>query len=888
MKKEKLIEFIEYSKLLEKDEKGEAQVFCDRLFQAFGHKGYKEAGAVLETRVKKKNSTKFADLVWKDRVVIEMKKGGEKLEKHKPQLFEYWWNLRPNQPQYAILCNFDTFYIYNFSIQDEPLDKIKIENLERRVTAFNFLYEKPKKAIFENNLEEATRETADSVAKVFNSLVDRGINREHAQKFILQCVFTMFSEDYELLPIGFFTFMLQECLHNEESSYNLIDGLFKQMSNPKNASGGRYKEIRYFNGGLFNDTVPVELNFNEIFYLLEASKKDWSKVSPIIFGTIFQGSMDAEEQHAYGAHFTNELDIYKIVYPSIIQVLKQQINESNTFKKLYDLLSKIRSLIILDPACGSGNFLYIAYRELKRIEMEILDKIHKEFPSKAKIVGSSSLVNVKQFYGMDVNEFAVDLAKITLLFAKEISIIETSKWLENGQLGLDFEMEDALPLDNLDENIKCVDALFNKWIEADIIIGNPPFLGGKYLRVERGDEYAEKVYDRFPDVKGQVDFCTHWFRLAHENRAKHCGLVATNSVSQGQSRKASLEYICERDGIITSAISTQVWSGEAKVHVSIVNWVKNRKDLPKKLFLDDVEVKSISSSLTNESIDVTKAEKIEENKKKSFQSCELSGKGFIISEEIAKSWIKANKANLEVLKPMLDGLALVTPNYKLEWVIDFNKMSLEEASKFQLPFNHVKEFVKPERLNNKEKSRREKWWLFGRSRTAMRTAMIGLKSYLCLPKVAKYTCFQKVDIGILPCEANMVVTSDDYFIQGVLNSQIHMDWVISQSSTLKSDIRYTNTTCFETFPFPNYAKESLKESVRSIMSELESFRKKECMERDITITDFYNNFIHEPASKLYKLHQALDKSVIKCYGWKYKENHNYNVDLLNLNIEINK
>lgn len=888
MNKDKLTDFIEYSKLLEKDEKGEAQVFCDRLFQAFGHKGYKEAGAVLETRVKKKNSTKFADLVWKDRVVIEMKKGGEKLAKHKPQLFDYWWNLRPHQPQYAILCNFDTFHIYNFSIQDEPLDKIKIEHLERRVTAFNFLYQKPKKAIFENNLEEATRETADSVAKVFNSIVDRGIARESAQKFILQCVFTMFSEDYELLPIGFFTSLLQECLHNEESSYDLIDGLFNQMSNPRKATGGRYREVRYFNGGLFNDTAPIELNFNEIYYLLEASKKDWSKVSPIIFGTIFQGSMDAEEQHAYGAHFTNELDIYKIVYPSIIQVWKQQINESNTFKKLYGLLSKIRTLKILDPACGSGNFLYIAYRELKRIEMEILDKIHSEFPSKAKIIGSSSLVNVKQFYGMDVNEFAVDLAKITLLFAKEISIKETNKWLENGQLGLDFEMEDALPLDNLDDNIRCIDALFNEWVQADIIIGNPPFLGGKYLRVERGDEYAEKIYKRFPKVKGQVDFCTHWFRLAHNNTAKHCGLVATNSVSQGQSRKASLEYINENNGFITSAISTQVWSGEANVHVSIVNWVKDKKNVPKKLYLDDTEVKSISSSLTNDAIDVTKANKIEGNKKKSFQSCELSGKGFIISEEIAKSWIKANKENSIVLKPMLDGLALVTPNYKLEWVIDFNKMPLEEASKFQLPFNHVKEFVKPERQNNKEKSRREKWWLFGRSRPAMRTAMIGLESYLCLPKVAKYTCFQKVDISILPCEANMVVTSDDYFIQGVLNSKIHMDWVISQSSTLKSDIRYTNTTCFETFPFPNNAKETLKESVRELMCELETFRKKECKERNITITDFYNNFINEPASKLYKLHQDLDKAVIKCYGWKYKEKKNYNGELLNLNIEKNK
>jgi len=887
MDKQKLIDFIEYSKLLEKDEKGEAQVFCDRLFQAFGHKGYKEAGAVLETRVKKKKSTKFADLVWGDRVVIEMKKGGEKLEKHKTQLFEYWWNLRPNQPKYSVLCNFDQFYIYDFSIQDEPLDKIDIENLEKRVTAFNFLYPNPKKAIFENNLEDATRKTADDVAKVFNSLIERKIDREQAQKFILQCVFTMFSEDYELLPSGFFTAMLQECLHDEEKSYDLIDGLFKQMSNRKKASGGRYKEVRYFNGGLFNDSNPIELNKTEIFYLLKAAKKDWSKVSPIIFGTIFQGSMDAEEQHAYGAHFTNELDIYKIIYPSIIQVWKNKIKKADTFTNLQKHLLEIRKIKILDPGCGSGNFLYVAYRELKRLELDIINKIHSEFPSKAKIVGSSSLVNVKQFFGMDINQFAVDLAKITLLFAKEISIKETRKWLETGQMGLNFEIEDALPLDNLDENFKCGDALFNEWIEADIIVGNPPFLGGKYLRKKRGDEYAEKVYAHFPDAKGQVDYCTHWFRLAHDNKAQYCGLVATNSIAQGVSRTASLDYIVKNGGFITNAVSSQKWSGEANVSVSIVNWVKNKKYIPKKLQLDAISVDTINSSLKT-GIDVTQTKKLLENSNKSFESCQLAGKGFVISAEIANSWIKQDSKNKNILKPMLDGTALVNPNYELDWVIDFNDMQLEEASKYELPFEYVKENVKPERSTNKEKIRREKWWQFGRRRPKMRKELENLKYYFCLSKVAKYTCFQAIKPEILPCEANMVIASDDFFILGVLNSSVHMNWVIAQRSTHESRTRYTNTTCFETFPFPHDGKEKLKEKVREVMRELESFRKKECKERDVTITTFYNSFLNEPASQLYKLHHKLDKAVEACYGWKYVEGKNHNPELLELNIKRSK
>tara|TARA_R110002051_G_scaffold294233_2_gene359448 strand:- start:166 stop:2829 length:2664 start_codon:yes stop_codon:yes gene_type:complete len=884
MDKQKLLDFIEYSKILEKDEKGEAQVFCDRLFQAFGHKGYKEAGAVLETRVKNKKNTKFADLVWGDRVVIEMKKGGQKLEKHKPQLFDYWWNLRPNQPKYSVLCNFDKFYIYDFSIQDEPLDIIDIDNLERRATAFNFLYPNPKKAIFENNLEEATRETADKVAKVFNSLIQRKVEREEAQKFILQCVFTMFSEDYELLPAGLFTSILQECLLDEVNSYDLIDGLFKQMANSKRAGGGRYKEVRYFNGGLFNETMPIELTKQEIFDLLQASKRDWSKVSPIIFGTIFQGSMDAEEQHAYGAHFTNELDIYKIIYPSIVQVWKSKIKHADTFSKLQDLLSKLRKLKVLDPGCGSGNFLYIAYREMKRLEMEILDKVHSNFPSKAKIVGSSSLVNVKQFYGMDINNFAVDLAKITLLFAKEISIRETRNWLENGQLGLDFELEDALPLDNLDDNFLCVDALFTKWIEADIIVGNPPFLGGKYLREKRGDEYAEKIYDRFPDAKGQVDYCTHWFRLAHDNKATYCGLVATNSIAQGISRAASLEYIVKNNGFITNAVSTQKWSGEANVSVSIVNWVKNKNNVPSDLQLDAIKVESINTSLKT-GIDVLKSNKLAENDGLSFIGCELAGKGFVITQDKAEEWINLDPKNKDILKPMLDGTALVTPNYRLDWVIDFNQMTMEEASMYILPYEHVKANVKPTRDNNNRKARREYWWRYGEPRPGMRKALNGLSNYFCLSKVAKYTCFQSIDISILPCEANTVIANDDFFVLGVLNSQIHMDWVVAQRSTHETRTRYTSTTCFQTFPFPNEAKEPLKEKVREIMKELESFRKRECQERDLTITEFYNYFIEEPASILYRLHKKLDNAVVKCYDWKYLENKNYNPELLEINIK---
>jgi len=293
---EKIRAFVDYAATLKGDEKGEAQVFCDRLFQAFGHDGYKEAGATLESRVRGKKSTKFADLLWPGRVVIEMKKRGAKLESHRAQVFDYWWQLRPEQPKYSILCNFDDLYIYDFSVQDEPLDRLKIANIENRATALNFLYEVPKEPLFENNLEDVTRDTASHVAHVFNSLIKRGEDRDHAQRFILQCIFSMFAEDFNLLPEGFFTSLVKECYEDSnKSTYDLLGGLFRQMANPKTAAGGRFRDVKYFNGGLFEEITPIELNHSELHFLLHAAKKEWSKVSPVIFGTIFQGSMDAED-----------------------------------------------------------------------------------------------------------------------------------------------------------------------------------------------------------------------------------------------------------------------------------------------------------------------------------------------------------------------------------------------------------------------------------------------------------------------------------------------------------------------------------------------------------------------------------------------------------------
>jgi SAM-dependent methyltransferase len=568
-------------------------------------------------------------------------------------------------------------------------------------------------------------------------------------------------------------------------------------------------------------------------------------------------------------HFTSEADIMKIVRPTISRYWEERIEQAGTIGELNTLQLELQQYKVLDPACGSGNFLYVAYQELKRIEQLLIEKIANRRRSASEQL-QISFVTPKQFYGMDINPFAVELARVTLMIARKVAIDR-------------FNLTEAsLPLDTLDSNIICADALFTDWQKADAIIGNPPFLGGKKLRTELGDEYAERIYQKFPDVQGQPDFCVFWFRKAAENLGElgRAGLVGTNSISQVSGRKASLDYVVKQGGFIHEAISTQPWSGEANVHVSIVNWSKER---PKELFLDNLSVNLLSTALKSE-ISVDNAEKIKVNNSFSFESCGLRGKGFIVTKKQVDQWILEDPRNQEVLKPMIDGKNLIYPWEELDWVIDFQGMNIEEATTYRSPFERVRIAVKPERDQNRRESRKKYWWRFGEYAPKMRQAISKLSCYFAIPKIAKYIVFSPVDVSILPCEANMVIASDDFYILGILNSKIHRLWVKAQSSTLEDRTRYTPNTCFETFPFPQKPSRELVEKIRQTAGELHEYRSQQMEKKQWGITKLYNQFFNEPSSQLYQLHQKLDKLVMEAYHFQADED--ILEKLLTLNLEL--
>ncbi|MEY2832524.1 MAG: hypothetical protein RLZZ574_1782 [Cyanobacteriota bacterium] len=372
-----LNEFVNYRlQYITGRERSQAQVFLDRFFQAFGHQGALQAGAEYEVAIAKgsnKGKTGFADLVWKPRVLIEMKKQGEDLGKHYRQAFNYWTRIVPNRPRYVMLCNFDQFWIYDFDNQvDEPVDIINLEQLPERSSAFGFMGLEHQNPVFQNNQVEVTKETARKMGELCEILKQRGINEGFsilaAQRLVLQCVLAMFAEDRGMLPPDMFINCIQDCLGGR-SSYDVLGGLFQEMNRPGVSPAGKYKGVDYFNGGLFATIHPIELTKEEL------------------------------------------------------------------------------------------NYLYLAYQELKEIEKSLLSKISSRRRSETdKQQTQMGLVTPLQFYGMDIQRFAVELAKVTMTIAKKVAI---------DKLNL---TERELPLDTLDNNIVCQDALFTEWVKADAII----------------------------------------------------------------------------------------------------------------------------------------------------------------------------------------------------------------------------------------------------------------------------------------------------------------------------------------------------------------------------------------------------------------------------------
>ena len=910
-------------------EKGEAQLFLERLFQSFGNEGILEAGASLEAQVKIDITTKFCDLLWPKNVLIEMKSSKEKnLAVHFTQAKNYWNELYDDQTDYVILCNFDEFWVYDWRYQRDPVSKFKLEALPEswRSLAFLLPEEHAVRTHYIDDKVLITKEAAEKIANLFNSLLKRGIKQDQSQYFTLQCLVALFADDTNLFPIrGFFQDIIEDCLNDRLSSYDIFPLLFKQMNSKSPAFGGRFKGVRFFNGGIFSKIYQIELTPKELSILLEASKADWSKVSPSIFGNIFEHSLSSEEQHKTGSHYTPENDILRIVEPTLIMPMREKITNAKTLKDLLEIKDEISSIKILDPACGSGNFLYIAFRELKQLELELFNDIVKNYKSISTVQLTSSIKG-GQFFGIDTNSFAIELAKITLSFAKILTIQEKNEF--NRQLKLDGFLdieskEDPLPFENLDDNFYVGDSLKVDWFEADVIIGNPPFQSKNKMQQEFGADYTDEIRSIFPDVSGFADYCVYWLRKAHDHLklGGRAGLVGTNTISQTNSRKGGLDYIVSNDGVIINAIKTMPWQGtSAIVNVSIVNWIKTDKQANQKkhisLFDDfnekwrEYEVYYISSSLSHLP-DVSKAKRLNINRvpKTCFQGQTHGHKGFILSAREAKRLFTTELEAEKVIFPYLIANQWLQDKKSLfnRYVIDFSNIEMYKAQKYSKIFEIVRDKVLPTRKINykKEKERNKallsknpnarvnkhhenfykRWWQLSYPRTSLKKTIAEIPRYIVISQVTRRPIFDFISSNIHPNASLVVFAFDDDYTFGILQSNLHWVWIKERCSTLRMDFRYTSTTIYETLPFPQWGilhgeelsqyipkKTSLVLNIVKRARKFRELKNRIRLDNHLSLRDLYRGLELPGDHPLKNAKKKLDDAVWSAYNYGLPKN----------------
>jgi hypothetical protein len=848
-------------------ERSEAQTFCNELLGCYGTD--RKSVARFEERT---DEGGFIDMIWPEVCLVEMKRPSEadKLASHREQALHYWMEVSKQAgesglkaPEWIVVCAFERFEVLDPDAGwDRPVDSFPLAELPERLSSLKFLAEE--EPYFRSSQADLSREAVVALTDLYARLRDRrASDLDTLRIFILQVVWAMFAEDLGLIQNNVLSRVLEGLIKdNSRSSADELGLLFRYLAepDPRPAKGSLYEGTPFANGGLFVRPAQVHLEPGELETLLRTCNLNWRLVEPAIFGAILQGALGRDKQWALGAHYTAEADIMKVVKPTVIEPWSARIEGLSSAADAEAAWRDLMSYVVLDPACGSGNFLYVAYREIRRLEL----RLRKRLAELRAAEGMSAQEEMEFFpisnmRGFEIEVFAAELARVTLWMGHKLAAEDLREH------GLN---EPTLPLVDL-SGIRRAHALRTEWPEADAIIGNPPYHGSNTLRSEVGDDEVDFLKQEFKI--GVKDYSVYWFRKAQERLRPggRAGLVATNSVTQNRNRRPSLEWITENGGIITDAISTQDWTGEAAVDVSIVNWVKCPDAPPDHYELDGVPVGGITPSLRPHGMDVTEADSLQRNRGFAFQGPIPVGAGFVIDDDTAAGLLSRPDADYAtVVRPYLTSQDIAEdPRQRpRRWVIDFGTRSLEEASHWPAALEIVEREVKPFRMKNRDKRFREFWWRFGRPRGEMREALAPLSRYIAGTRhgVRFYFCW--CAHPTMASDATNVFAFDQDYALGVLSSGIHAAWAMALSSTLEDRPRYTPTSAFETFPWP-VADSDERRPIEAACRALLETRSKLCGERAIGLTKLYNELEDGMHKELRSAHRDLDHAVAAAYAW---------------------
>ena len=730
-------------------------------------------------------------------------------------------------PPLLVVCDMEQIIIHtNFTATVNQVYTIPLEAMGKGdyLEILQAVFFEPEKLKPVRTIEAVTQEAATAFAEVAASLRARGVASEAAAHFLDRVVFCLFAEDIGLLPDPLFSRLIRVAVTRPTDFPRMAGELFLAMAQGTNFGAD---PIRHFNGALFEDATALELTRDELRQILAVTGLDWSAVDVSIFGTLFERSMDPAKRAQLGAHYTSRQDIELLIDPVIMQPLraewdkirdavtkrltlagnKKQIgavrkakNEGASMVGTY--LQKLAQLKVLDPACGSGNFLYVTLQKLKDLEKEVA-----LFAMDQGMGAFLPAVGPWQLYGIEVNPYAYDLAMMTVW-------IGYLQWVKTNGFGFP---NDPI-LHKLKGNFHQMDAILDltdpahpqesEWPRVDFIVSNPPFLGGKMLRRELGDDYMNKLFALWQDrVPHEADLCCYWFEKARQHiadgKCQRAGMLATQGIRGGANREV-LKRIQET-GKIFWAIADREWILDgANVHVSMVAFDDGTDE---QRTLDGKSVKSINDNLAAAGCDTTQARPLPENLKLAFMGTTKQGP-FDIPEALALKWLHDpnphGKPNSDVVVPWRNGQDMTRRSRDM-WIVDFRSLKEAEAMLYAAPFAQVTEKVKVMRATTPRDWYRREWWQLYASRPEMRKALSGLHRFIVTPRVAKHRLFAWLDATVSPdCQLIAFTRENDYSF-GILHSRLHEVWALAQGTQLRekeSGFRYTPTTCFETFSFP--------------------------------------------------------------------------------------
>jgi hypothetical protein len=749
---------------------------------------------------------------------------------------------------------------------------------------------------------KVTRDIAGRLAGISRALEGRGFEARSVAIFLMRCLFTMFVEDAGLLKKKGFTDLLTRCLDEPRRFTAEIDDLWRHMDAGGYSPGIGARLLR-FNGKLFKNAAALPLDVGEIRLLRDASDADWRDLEPAIFGSLFEQALDPEERRKLGAHYTPRAYVETVVDATIVESLAQDWiayqsaadralhagDRSAALREIGDFLRHLASVRVLDPACGTGNFLYVALRRMKQLEGEALKQLHDIGGDEAVAEVRDISVKPDQFFGMELNRRAVEIAELVLwigyiqwhlrtratvppepVLGNKDHVQEKDAllvWKGYPQAPLKRDAHGRPVIDQQGRELYSYPAAVRPdWPAADFIVGNPPFIGGKNIRGRLGTGYAEALWKAHPKINPSADLVMYWWDRAADlltqkgTRLRGFGFVTTNSIVQVFQRRVLERHIAGEPAIsLLLAVPDHPWTKATKdaaaVRIAMTVAVPGAREgtLRRVVSEDQLDTDEprigfvertgrINADLTI-GADITKATSLTANETLCSPGVKLHGDGFIVTRETAMALGLGRRPGLERhIREYRNGRDLTS---RARGVMVIDLFGLDAAAvrrRFPEVYQHLLSTVKPERDRNNRASYRDRWWQFGEPRRDLRPALDGIGRYIVTAETMKHRIFQFLDARVLPDNMLVAIASDEAFHLGVLSSRVHVAWATRAGGRqgVGNDPRYSKSRCFDPFPFPD-ATATAKAKIGALAEELDAVRKRVLDgNRDLTLTALYN------------------------------------------------